>query len=81
MKTVFADFNAMSEAGHLRLSFRASQADLQELGARVGDWVWLSDGELVVGAQLAQVTDEGLVGIPAWATLVYLDDEQADDFE
>lgn len=79
MKTVFADFNAMSEAGHLRLNFRVSQADLQELGARPGDWVWLSDGELVVGAQLAQVAEEGLVGIPAWDTLVHLDDEGADD--
>ena len=50
MKTIFADFNAINTAGNLWLSCRGSERDLQEAGVQVGDWIWLSDGELIVGA-------------------------------
>ena len=46
-----------------------------------GDWAWLSDGELVVGAQLAIDDRYGLVGVPDWDTLVHLDDDDSRDFE
>jgi len=63
MKTMFADFNAMTEAGHVSLSTRGSQADIERTGARPGDWVWLSDGEVIFGAQLAIDDRYGLVGV------------------
>jgi hypothetical protein len=78
MKTIFADFNAMTEAGHVSLSTCGSEQDVQRAGARPGDWAWLSDGELIVGAQLAVDDRHGLVGVPDWETLVHLDDEGVD---
>jgi hypothetical protein len=75
MKTMFADFNAMTEGGHVSLSTRGSQEDIQRSSAQPGDWVWLSDGELVVGAQIAIDDRYGLVGVPDWDTLVHLDDD------
>jgi formylmethanofuran dehydrogenase subunit D len=81
VKTIFADYNAKSEAGHVCLTTRGSQEDILRLGLRSGDWVWLSDGEVVVGAQLAVDDRYGLVGVPDWDTLVHLDDEGAGDFE
>jgi tetratricopeptide (TPR) repeat protein len=81
MRTVFADYNAATEAGHLRLTFKASQEDIAKSQLRPGDWTWLSDGELVVGAQLAIDDRYGLVGVVDWDTLVHLDDEGADDFD
>lgn len=80
MKTIYADYNAATEAGYLCLTTRGAQADIERLGARPGDWAWLSDSEVVVGAQLAIDDYYGLVGIPDWDTLVHLDDEGADDF-
>jgi hypothetical protein len=80
MKMIFADYNAATEAGHLCLTTRGARADIERLGARPGDWAWLSDSEVVVGAQLAVDDRYGLVGIPDWDTLVHLDDEGADDF-
>ena len=53
MKTIFADFNAMTEAEQVCLTTRGSQKDIGERGIQVGDRVWLSDGELLVGAQVA----------------------------
>jgi hypothetical protein len=74
MKTMFADFNAITEAGHISLSTRGSQEDIQRSGVRPGNWAWLSDGELIVGAQIAIDERHGLVGVPDWDTLVHLDD-------
>ena len=64
MKTVFADFNAMTELEYVRLNCKGSQDDLQSAAARVGDWVWLSDGELVVGGNLPPTTATGWSGSP-----------------
>ena len=79
MKTISADYNAMTEAGHVRLTLPCSQDDILRLGLRPGDWAWLSDTEVMVGAQLAIDDRYGLVGVPDWDTLVHLDDEGADD--
>lgn len=80
MKPVFADFNAMTESGHLRLNCRGSQEDLRAAGLRSGEWTWLSDGEVLVGGKLGEDPRYGVVGIPAWQTLVHLDDdEEAED--
>ncbi len=51
MKTMFADFNAMTESEHVRLTTRGSQDDMERLGIKPGEWVWLSDGEMQVGAR------------------------------
>ena len=79
MTTVFADFNAMTEAEHVRLNCRSSAEDLGRAGARSGDAVWLSDGEFVVGARLEVDPYYGLVGVPDWETLIYLDHEGASE--
>jgi len=79
MKTMFADFNALTEAGRVRLTTRGSEADIARTGARPGDWVWLSDGELIVGAQIATDERYALVGDPDWETLVHLDDDDSAD--
>ncbi len=50
-------------------------------GLEPGDWAWLSDGEVIVGAQLAIDDRYGLVGVPDWDTIVHLDEEGADDFD
>ena len=50
MKTIYADYNAATEAGQICLTTRGSQVDIERTGARPGDWVWLSDREVVVGA-------------------------------
>jgi len=81
MRLVAADFNAMTEAGHVRLTLPCSQEDILRLGLSVGDWAWLSDGELIVGAQLAIDDRYGLVGVIDWDTLVHLDDEGANDID
>jgi tetratricopeptide (TPR) repeat protein len=80
MKTIFADFNALTESEHVRLGSRASQDDIRRSGVRPGDWTWLSDGELQVGARLAEDPVYGLVGVPAWETMVHLQDEEGRDF-
>lgn len=81
MKTIFADYNAETESGHLRLNFKASQQDIAKAQLRPGDWAWLSDGEVLVGAQLAIDDRYGIVGVPDWETVVHLDDEGSRDFE
>ncbi len=80
MKTISADFNAMTEAGHVRLTLPCSQEGILMLGLSTGDWIWLTDTELVVGARLAIDDRYGLVGVPDWDTLVHLDDEDTQDF-
>jgi hypothetical protein len=81
MKTISADYNATTERGHVRLTLPCSQEDIQRLGLGPGDWAWLSDTEVIVGAQLAIDDRFGLVGVPDWDTLAHLDDEGADDFD
>ncbi len=81
MKTIFADYNAATESGHLRLNCKASQEDIAKAQLHPGDWAWLSDGEVIVGAQLAIDDRYGLVGVPDWGTLVHLDDADSRDFE
>ena len=82
MKTICADYNAMTEAGHVRLTTAGlAGGHVSRLGLRAGDWAWLSDTEVMVGAQLAIDDRYGLVGVPDWDTLVHLDDEGADDFD
>ena len=80
MRLIAADYNAMTEAGHVRLTLPCSQEDILRLGLGAGDWAWLSDNEVVVGAQLAIDDRYGLVGVPDWDTLVHLDEEGADDY-
>jgi hypothetical protein len=80
VKTIYADYNAMTEAGYACLTTIGSREDILRLGLRPGDWAWLSDTEIVVGAQLAIDDYYGLVGVPDWGTLAHLDDEGADDF-
>jgi tetratricopeptide (TPR) repeat protein len=80
MKTICADYNAMTEAEHLRLNFRDSQEDIKRAGLHPGDWAWFSDGEILVGGQLRSDPHWGLLGVPAWETLVHLDDEDTHDF-
>ena len=75
MKPIFADFNALTEAEHIRLTTRGSQDDLRSAGTQPGDWIWLSDGELEVGAQVATDPREILIGIPSWETLVDFESE------
>src|SRR5208337_1744215 len=66
MNPVFADFNAMTESGQVRLNCRGSQDDLRARGLHPGDWSWLSDGELVVSGRID--------ASPDWRTLVHLDE-------
>jgi hypothetical protein len=40
---------------------------------------WLSDSEVMVGAQLAIDDRYGLVGVPDWDTIIHFDDEGATD--
>lgn len=79
MNTIFADYNAMTEAGHVRLTCRGSEEDIRSRSLRPGDWVWLSDTEVVIAAQLAMDDYYGLVGIPDWDTLIHLDEDDVQD--
>jgi hypothetical protein len=80
MKTIFVDYNAITESDQLRLSFPASREDLHKAGVRPGDWAWLSDGEVIVGAQILVDPDYGLVGKPAWDTLIHVDEDDGRGF-
>ncbi len=75
MNTIFADYNAMTESGHVRLTCHGSEDDIRSRSLRPGDWAWLSDTEVVVGARLAIDDYYGLVGIPDWDTLIPLDED------
>ena len=48
MRLISADFNAMTEAGHVRLTLPCSREDILRMGLGPGDWAWLSDGEVLV---------------------------------
>jgi hypothetical protein len=75
MKTIFADYNATTEAGRLRLGFKLSQQQIAAAQLHPGDWAWLSDSEVLVGARLAVDERYGVVGDPDWDTVVHLDDD------
>jgi hypothetical protein len=81
MKTISADYNALTESDSLRLGFHSTQEEMRAAGVQPQDWAWLSDGEVIVGAQIMDDPRHGLVGVPEWKTLVHLDDEDATDFE
>src|SRR3954447_7051884 len=74
MNPVFADFNAMTESGQVRLNCRGSHDDLRDRSLHPGDWSWLSDGELIVGGRIDTSPGDGIVAVPDWRTLVHLDD-------
>jgi hypothetical protein len=76
MRTISADFSAMTESGHVRLELPCSRIDIEREHLAIGDWAWLSDGEVVVWAQLAHDDRYGIVGVPDWDTLVHLDEEE-----
>ncbi len=76
MNPIFADFNATTESGQVRLNCRGSQDDLRAGGLHPGDWAWLSDGELMVGGRIDSSTGGGIVAVPDWRTLVHLDEPQ-----
>jgi tetratricopeptide (TPR) repeat protein len=80
MKTIFADFNAMTESEQVCLTTRGSQHEIDARGIQEGDLVWLSDGELVVGAKVAVDPRYGVVGVPVWDTLINLEDAENADF-
>jgi tetratricopeptide (TPR) repeat protein len=80
MRLIAADFNAMTEAGRVRLTLPCSQEDILRLGLNAGDWAWLSDSEVLVGAQLAVDSRYGMVGLPDWETMVHLDDDDTQDY-
>ena len=75
MRTIYADFNALTESESIRLTTRGSEEDIRQYGVRPGDWVWLSDGEMLVGARVEEDPRDRLVGSPAWDTLVDLIDD------
>ena len=78
MNPIFADFNAMTESGQVRLTCRGSQDDLRAADLHPGDWAWLSDGEIMVGGESRQQTRApGSFGVPDWETLVHLDEPHA----
>lgn len=80
MKLIEADFNAMIDAERMSLNMQCAEDDRKRLGIHPGDWAWLTDGELVVGARVEEDPYWGVVGSVHWNTLVPLDDEEAQDF-
>ncbi len=71
MRVVEADFNARTADDRVRLTTRCSQKSLDRLRVDVGDWVWLTDGEIRVGARIESKNGEA-VARPAWETLEHL---------
>ena len=70
MRTIFAELNALTEAEHVRLTTRGSLDDIQKSSVQPEEWIWLSDGELQVGARIMEIRLMRLFGVPAWETLV-----------
>ncbi len=74
MNIIPVDYNAATPAGSLRLNFTDTREALAAIAAQSGDWIWASDGEVLVGAQLHEDPSYGFVAAPNWRTLVHLDD-------
>jgi len=68
MRTIWADLNARTQDDFIRLNTRGSTKSLERVGAKSGEWIWLCDGELMVGAVLREKAD-GLAAKPAWETI------------
>ena len=68
VKTVWVDFNARTERDDVRLTTVGSKRSLQENPVELGEWVWISDDELRVKAQVCE-EDRLLIARPAWKTL------------
>jgi hypothetical protein len=79
MTTIHADFNALTEDRSICLTTRGSQDDIRKHGVQAGDRIWLSDGELLVEAEVAEDARYGLIGIPSWETMVELDADSTPD--
>ena len=81
MKLISADFNAMTEAGHVRLTLPCSQEDIAPRRCSTRRLGLAQRRRIGRRRQLAIDDRYGLVGVPDWDTLVHLDDEGADDFD
>lgn len=68
MKEIYADFNARTEAGLVRLSTVGSIASIAGQGVALGEKVLLRDEELSVMAVIAQI--DPMLAIPDWTTQV-----------
>ncbi len=79
MKTIWADFNAVTDADELCLTTRGSEEAIRRSGLGPGDWSWFSDGEVFVGGQIRDDPYWGLIAVPDWETLVSLDTDEARD--
>jgi len=71
MTFIEVDFNARTEDDRVRLDTSGSKRSLLETSARVGDWVWLSDGEVRVGG-LIEESHGRLVAKVAWETTEHI---------
>jgi hypothetical protein len=81
MQTIDVDFHALTEEESIWLGTPWSLKSIEQASLKPGDWTWLTDGEMQVGARIAEDAVYWLVGVPAWDTLVYLDDELDRGFE
>ena len=70
MKIVWADLNAMTEEGLVRLGCRGSRDSIERQRVGVGDRVWLEHDGMRVAAIIEAHPDHGTVGRPEWDTLV-----------
>jgi tetratricopeptide (TPR) repeat protein len=80
MNVVEADFNELTEKELICLGSPWSMRCIEREHRKPGDWVWLADGELRVGARIEEDPRYRLVGVPSWDTLVYFEDEDDRDF-
>jgi len=62
------DLNARTPDDRVRLNTRGAQRSLRDQAVKPGDWLWLRDGTIRVGAQIEGVGDQ-LLARPAWETL------------
>lgn len=67
MTTIYADFNARTPDGRVRLSTTGSRASLSTSSVGPGCWVWLSDGEVRIRALIEEFRGELLARV-AWNT-------------
>jgi tetratricopeptide (TPR) repeat protein len=65
---IWADFNSRTEDDRVSLETRGSRESLAKTPVSPGEWVWLSDGDIRVGAQVEQ-RDGHLYARPVWETM------------
>jgi tetratricopeptide (TPR) repeat protein len=68
MKTIWADFNARTESDRVRLDTRGSIESLSKTPVSPDEWIWLTDDEVTVGAQV-ESAGNSLLARPAWDTV------------